>query len=119
MSPTKPQSRGCLQHRRLPPPQQEAQEHAKQHLPFRRWCPFCVKGESNASPHLVQGGKGEHEVPIVAFGHCVRDDRDVGKDNMKLLVGSDAKSGCYSVMAAQQKALDPAEYYVTRCLRCF
>ena len=59
-----------------PPSRQEALEHYMTHLPFRNWCPFCVKGKSKASPHLVHGDRGEHEVPIVAFDYCFMSEHD-------------------------------------------
>ena len=34
------------------PSQQEVDEHMLTHIPFRSWCPHCVKGKAVNSPHL-------------------------------------------------------------------
>ena len=50
-----------------PPSRQEALEHAMTHLPYRNWCPFCVRGKAKAHPHRSVIDKSDHEIPTVAF----------------------------------------------------
>ena len=33
------------------PTAQERDEHNLTHLPYRSWCPHCIRGKSKASPH--------------------------------------------------------------------
>ena len=91
-----------------PPSKQEAQEHALTHLPFRSWCPFCVKGKSKASPHLVGHDCAEKTVPLVAFDYCFMGDRaDTEHDNINILAGRDSVSRCYAVVPVPAKGVAP------------
>ena len=52
---------------RTPPKQPSAEEvenHMVTHLPFRDWCPHCVRGKSGSKPH--RNTQGTHEIPTVA-----------------------------------------------------
>ena len=33
------------------PTQEEYDEHMRTHIPFRKWCPHCVKGKRKNDPH--------------------------------------------------------------------
>ena len=39
------------------PSQAEYEAHMRTHLPYKRWCPFCVKGKRSAEPHRVEKEK--------------------------------------------------------------
>ena len=39
-----------------PPSRQEALEHYCTQIPFRSWCPHCVKEKSKSSRHKASGG---------------------------------------------------------------
>ena len=39
------------------------------HLPFRSWCPYCVKGKLDKLPHTSEVG-GPHDVPEFAMDYC-------------------------------------------------
>ena len=41
------------------PTKEEKEDHNKTHLPFRAWCPHCVRGKSVASPTFSKGRRGE------------------------------------------------------------
>ena len=50
---------------RAPPKQPSAEEvekHMVTHLPFRDWCPHCVRGKSGSKPH--RNTQGKHEIPL-------------------------------------------------------
>ena len=36
-------------------------DHMRSHVPFRRWCPFCVKGKCKSAAHL-RTDKSEEEI---------------------------------------------------------
>ena len=44
----------------------------RSHIPFRRWCPFCVKGRSKSGAHRgcekSKEGK-EKEVPVISIDY--------------------------------------------------
>ena len=76
---------------------EEWDEHMRTHIPFRRWCPFCVKGKCKINPH-VQRAKSceelEHETPVISFdymGPKSKDDKGHKIDSLPIIVGSDRK----------------------------
>ena len=40
------------------PSREEVEKHMATHLPYRSWCPHCVRGKSGSKPHKVNQGKG-------------------------------------------------------------
>ena len=40
--------------KRRPHGQQEIEAHGMTHIPFRTWCPHCVRGKASQSPHMKQ-----------------------------------------------------------------
>ena len=52
------------------PTKEEMDQHAITHLPFRRWCPFCVKGKAKDDPHRkVEQEVKEAGVPIISMDY--------------------------------------------------
>ena len=41
------------------PSQAEYEAHMRTHIPYKRWCPFCVKGKRSAEPHRAEKEKEE------------------------------------------------------------
>ena len=41
-----------------PPSRQEALEHNCTHIPFRSWCPHCVRGKAKSDHHRAGEGLG-------------------------------------------------------------
>ena len=41
------------------PTQREFEEHMALHMPFRAWCPHCVKGRAKSEPHRVAKDREE------------------------------------------------------------
>ena len=50
-----------------PPSRQEALEHNCTHIPFRSWCPHCVRGKAKSDHHRAGEGLGVSETPVVSF----------------------------------------------------
>ena len=48
-------------------PSPEVEKHMVTHLPFRDWCPHCVRGKSGSKPH--RSNQGVHEIPTVAVDY--------------------------------------------------
>ena len=67
------------------PTPEEREEHWKTHLPYRAWCPVCVKARGREDPHKAKT-KGKDELPVIAMDYC-----DIG--DRKLLVGRVDDSG--------------------------
>ena len=49
------------------PTQREFEEHMVLHLPFRAWCPHCVKGRAKSEPHKVNKEKEDETIPTVSM----------------------------------------------------
>ena len=61
----------AVQPKTKPPPAkpsaEEVEKHMVTHLPFRDWCPHCVRGKSGSKPHTCS--RGIHEIPTVALDY--------------------------------------------------
>ena len=53
-----------------PPSRQEALEHNCTHIPFRSWCPHCVRGKAKSDHHRAGEGLGVSETPVVSFDYA-------------------------------------------------
>ena len=40
------------------PTQEEVEKHNRTHLPFRIWCPHCMRGRGKEAPHYRSKGGG-------------------------------------------------------------
>ena len=77
------------------PSQEEVDAHMPTHLPFRSWCPHCVRGKSKGRMHRRQAG-AEKEIPTVSldytFVHGSQEENE--EKGMPILVIKDqAKDG--------------------------
>ena len=57
------------------PTEQEVSEHNVDHMPFRSWCEFCVKGRATGEQHRESGGSS---IPIIAFDTSLRQTKAFG-----------------------------------------
>ena len=48
------------------PSKAEVERHNLIHLPFRNWCPFCMKGRGKEAPHL-RSKEGPGELPEISL----------------------------------------------------
>jgi len=90
-----------------PPPKgpTEAQRaaHRKTHLPFRPWCPECVRGRGKNWPHpRAKGEEEERQHPTVAFDYCFMRD-ETGGPSVSVLVGKEKESGSLIAHVVPQK----------------
>ena len=49
------------------PTQAEVDRHNLTHLPFRNWCPHCMKGRGKEAPHIVDRRGGRVNSPKLAL----------------------------------------------------
>ena len=95
------------------PTQREFEEHMVLHLPFRAWCPQCVKGRSKSEPHRVNKESAEEIIPTVAMDYMwmksreesrnKSDEEDQEMRGMPILVIKDSKSGCIDANVVPRK----------------
>ena len=50
------------------PSKEEVDDHMLTHLPFRSWCPHCVRGKSKGKPHKKTEGE-QRELPTIALDY--------------------------------------------------
>ena len=50
------------------PTKLELEEHEHSHIPFRSWCPHCMRGKSKASGHRTSSGA--REKPIISIDYA-------------------------------------------------
>ena len=96
----------------IQPSQEEVDKHMVTHLPFRDWCPHCVRGKSGSKPH--KASHGTHEIPTVAidymFMHSQQNEQE--ETGMPILVTRDLPScsngtGMISASVLIQKGVCP------------
>ena len=61
------------------PTRKEFEEHMVLHIPFRAWCPHCVKGRAKAGPH--RENKSENAIPTIAMDYCYMKSQDGNSHN--------------------------------------
>ena len=92
------------------PTKDEVEAHMITHVPYRSWCPHCVRGKSKGLAHRRQSR--DHEIPTVAIDYMFmtdtqREDEEVG---MPILVSKDlihksCGTGMISARVVPQKGL--------------
>ena len=48
------------------PTQQELDDHVKTHVPFRGWCPHCVRGRAKNAPHPIVSRDAD-AIPVISL----------------------------------------------------
>jgi len=85
------------------PTLQEKNEHRKTHLPFRPWCPICVRGRAkNWAHYKAKKEEDEEKGPSVSFDYCFLRDK-VGDPSLPVLVGKDRATGALVAHAVPEK----------------
>ena len=76
------------------PTPEEKEKHWATHLPYRSWCPICVKARGREDPHRGMKKKEDVEelLPRISMDYAEVGNEQDGKDARKLLVGRDRQS---------------------------
>ena len=76
------------------PSKEEVDEHMVTHLPFRSWCPHCVRGKSKGKPHR-KATQVNREIPTLAMDYMFMNDaQNEGEEKgMPILVAKDINQG--------------------------
>ena len=86
------------------PTKEEWDSHMITHIPFRNWCPFCVKGRGRQDSHKV--GKEECGIAAVMLDYCTVNEESK-EDERPILVSKDKKSGKMIAMVVPRKGDHP------------
>ena len=56
------------------PSKEEWENHLRTHIPYRKWCPHCVRGKRKAGAHRSVEDELEEteEVPVISFDYMVQ-----------------------------------------------
>ena len=75
------------------PPQEEVDRHMLTHLPYRSWCPHCVRGKSRGKHH--SGSTGSKQIPTIAVDYMyMHESQDANEEKgMPILVARDLNLG--------------------------
>ena len=101
------------------PTQEEWEEHRIDHIPYRSWCPFCVKGRGRGTQH--RNIKEKPTVPTFGFDYlhgseAITEDTEESK-SLKILVGKCHMTKCIFAHTIPQKGIDINLYAVERLKR--
>ena len=107
------------------PSRQERMEHELTHVPYRSWCPHCVRGKAIAMGHYARKSAedDERKIPLVALDYAFLK-KSSGSEEEATTVGEvvtmvikDEQSGCVFPIPVPQQGLDPEEHSIN-CFRC-
>ena len=119
----------CAPRRSLPDPGQptraQLEEHRKDHLPFRLWCPECVAGRATGEQHRRR--PGHRAVPVFSFDYLfITKSRDIKRRSevldgeevtVKVLVATDATSKAVFAHTVEAKGVSEDRYAVDCLVR--
>lgn len=83
------------------PTEQEVQEHYATHLPYRSWCPVCVKARGKEEPH--KKATTSNDKPIVSMDYKELGEEIEEDDKIEMIVIKDEKTGCVSAHHCERK----------------
>ena len=97
----------------IKPSKEEVDEHMLTHLPFRSWCPHCIRGKSKGRPHK-KAGEEQKEVPTIALDYTFMHESQNKHEEkgMPILVIKDIKqddtgTGMIFAQVVPQKGVQP------------
>ncbi len=87
------------------PTKEEIAKHNIAHIPFRSWCPHCVRGRGRARPHPAHSPGGERDIPTVATDYCFI---GLGTDDKEcpVMVSVDSATGAVFANVVNRKGPD-------------
>ena len=63
----------------------EVKAHNVNHLPYRSWCPHCVRGKGKSLDHKRLDQERDHVIPTVSMDYCFMG-KDEDESTMPILV---------------------------------
>lgn len=88
----------------------EYEDHCRTHLPYRSWCPVCVKAKKKSGGHHKSGAMSRG-VPVISIDYMFMNEKN-DPDNRPILVVHDSESQGTWAIAADNKG--ESEYVVKR-----
>ncbi len=92
-------------HDPLKPSQKEIREHQESgHMPFRSWCPHCVRGRGKEMQHRRKRDEEESGIPEYHLDYCFPGDE--GEDRLTILVIIERRTKTKKVVVAPSERFD-------------
>ena len=73
------------------PSKREMEEHMLTHIPFRTWCPHCVRGKARATYHKKE--RAERQIPVISMDYMYMESAGSEDRGMPIMVAKDSESG--------------------------
>ena len=73
------------------PSVEEVQQHMLTHLPYRSWCPHCVRGRGKEMDHKRKAQRDEPSVPEYHMDYCFPGDEDGQRLTVLVVVERDTR----------------------------
>ena len=95
------------------PSKEEWDAHMRSHVPFRRWCPFCVKGQCKSSIHHRKSRSSDSDQPEVPkwawdyMGKKTKEGKEHRIQSPPIIVGLDDPAGYISANMVPRKGDHP------------
>eukprot|EP00973_Karenia_brevis_P074435 10341499-Karenia_brevis.AAC.1 len=83
------------------PTEDEYYTHILTHLPYRNWCPHCVRGKKKNPPHSKAGDK-KREIPMVSMDYMFMTTSSDEAANPVLVVIDHFNGGIWSTMVLRK-----------------
>lgn len=97
------------------PSGKEIEEHNATHLPYRSWCPICVRGRAVGIAHRKnREGRSESEFPHIVFDYCFMG-REEEDETIAIQVMKDTRSKAWFAHVVPKKGIGH-EHGVTMAL---
>ena len=85
--------------------------HDLAHLPYRSWCPHCVRARRQCSQHRSKSASFQRKVPLLVADYAqIRDSHD--EELATLLIGRIYPAKALFAVVCDQKGVD--DYVITR-----
>ena len=89
--------------------QAEREEHELTHIPYRQWCPICVKARGRSTPHRSRTEEQRREgVPKISLDYFFMSSEEESATDSPVLVMIDESTGERYARAVGQKGLGEA-----------
>ena len=78
------------------PTSEEWDNHMRTHIPFRRWCPFCVMGKCKSNSHGQKSKSSEElerDTPVISFDYMGTHAQRTGSNDHTEFVHTTARNG--------------------------
>ena len=97
----------------MKPSKEDVEKHCATHLPYRNWCPVCVKAKGREDAHARSSDDEKPGLPVVSMDYSELDDKKDSRSN-KTLVVKDESSG--AVLQYKVTAKGPTDDWVVKRL---